>query len=62
VFGTPPAYVMFVGTGLDIYYADMGQDPIGTATTDTIHLHAERLANLPTHNWDLVVRPAMFDG
>jgi hypothetical protein len=51
-FGEPPAYIMPVGTGLEIYVADMTQDPIATASGDIIHIDARRLAALPVEPYD----------
>jgi hypothetical protein len=55
IFGKPPAYVIQVGTGTDIYYADMSQDPVATAANQRICLHAERIASLPAFPIDAAV-------
>jgi len=55
IFGKPPAYAIHVGTGIEIYYADMNQDPIATAGNHRICLHAERIASLSAFPIDAAV-------
>ena len=46
VFGKPPQYVLWAGTGWDVYVADMSQDPIATAGREYLFLDAHRLAGM----------------
>lgn len=46
VFGVPPIYAVDVGTGYDLYLADMSQDPIASAGHNMIFLDAKRLARM----------------
>jgi hypothetical protein len=53
LFGSPPYFVSGVGTGVEIYVADMAQDPVGTAVGDAIYLDAHRVASLALAPYDV---------
>ncbi len=52
-FGSPPAYKLWQGTGTLAYIPDLSQDPIGTASHDTIFFDARRLLAMPTIPFDI---------
>lgn len=55
IFGEPPCYGLYAGTGVDLYYADMKQDPVGTAASGRIYLHASRVAESVSYPVDVAV-------
>lgn len=55
IFGNPPSYAITTGTGVDVYIADMSQDPIATAGSHRIYIHAERTAALTPFPIDVAV-------
>lgn len=55
VFGEPSNYGIHVGTGMELYYADMSQDPVATAGGRRIYLHAQRIADSAAYPVDVAV-------
>lgn len=53
IFGAPPYYGIHIGTGTHLYCADMSQDPIATAASERIYLHAQRIAELSSFPVDV---------